>query len=424
MGSALSPRVREQIVRFDPDVEQVSVSEFCRRAGISTSSFYRVRDKATERGLAATLVPESRAPKHPATIYTDWTRLLVRVTHAELVAEGKDCGPWSVEWRLFQREADPLPSRSTIARILRSEGLSAPSPRKRPRASYRRFRRARANELWQLDGMEWHLPEIGLVTIYHVVDDHSRLCPALIAVAGGESTAGARQALQSGIDAFGPPQSVLSDNGAAFNQHRRGRLSATEVWLAGLGIRPISGRVSHPQTQGKVERSHQPLQRWLHARTPTTLQDLTQALDGYRNWYNHERQHQGLGHHLTPMAVWQVASKAGPEPRAIPLDLLYSQSLRQPTQPAKNRIEDRTIGGNLRTAWKGTSIGFGPDMAHQLVHLVETDGQLDIFDDNGELHASIPWPSPTKYVSVTQPPHRLVPVIDRRTRAHKLSQMS
>ena len=120
MGNALSPRLREAIVRFDPVVEGLSVTEWCRRHEVSTSSFYRIKDKADREGLAAAVSVTSRAPKNPARRYGPHTVALVRHVHAELAGQGKENGPWSVEWRLSQLGIDPLPSRSTIARIMRA----------------------------------------------------------------------------------------------------------------------------------------------------------------------------------------------------------------------------------------------------------------------------------------------------------------
>lgn len=415
MGNALSPRLREAIVRFDPVLEKVSVSEWCRRHEVSTSTFYRVKDKAEQGGLAGALRVGSRAPKNPARRYGPHTIALVHKVHRDLKTEGKDCGPWSVEWRLFQLGIDPLPSRSTIARIMRTEGLSAPSPRKRPRSAYKRFRRTKANELWQLDGIEWALPRWGEVTIYQVIDDHSRYCPALLACLGGETSTGAKAVLEAGFAECGRPGSLLTDNARAFNQHRLGRLSATEIWLASLGIRPISGRIHHPQTQGKNERAHQPLQRWLDAHPATTLNDLQATLDEFRDYYNHERQHQALGHHVTPANVFDTAPKAGPEPRPIPHDLLYNQPLTHPEPPTgKLTTGQRTVGGNYRIRWGGYQIQLGTDMIGQTVHLIQSTNQLEIFDHNGEAHALIPWPPTRRYVNATRPPARLVPVKDRR----------
>ncbi|WP_416362230.1 integrase core domain-containing protein [Mycobacterium sp.] len=45
--------------------------------------------------------------------------------------------------------------------------------------------------------------------------------------------------------------------------------------LASLGVTQKNGHPGHPQTQGKIERFHQTLKRWLTARPhPTDLQTL------------------------------------------------------------------------------------------------------------------------------------------------------
>ena len=126
-----------------------------------------------------------------------------------------------------------------------------PAPRKRPRTSYKRFTRSAANEMWQIDGFQWRL-EDRLVTVYQVVDDCSRVITALRACWGGESVAGARTVLEEAFATWGRPAAILSDNALAFNTSRITGPGATEKWLASLGVRPISGRVGHPQTQGRA----------------------------------------------------------------------------------------------------------------------------------------------------------------------------
>ena len=203
MGVALSPRKREAVLRFDPVVSQETVGSFCRRLEISTSSFYRLRATAGVEGFAVAMSPRSRAPKRPASRFGTLAEEAIRVTREALIDEGVEAGPWSIWWRLKQQQLEPLPSRSTIARKLLALGLVEPNPRKRPRASWRRFARARPNELWQLDGIEWRLGEGQLVTIYQVQDDCSRVLPAVLARVGGETALGARSALQAGFQAWG-----------------------------------------------------------------------------------------------------------------------------------------------------------------------------------------------------------------------------
>jgi hypothetical protein len=56
----------------------------------------------------------------------------------ELAGQGLDHGPQTICWHL-QQEHLPVPSTSTIRRILVAAGLVTPEPRKRPKSSYRRF---------------------------------------------------------------------------------------------------------------------------------------------------------------------------------------------------------------------------------------------------------------------------------------------
>lgn len=191
MGNELSPGRRMEIIGFSPVVSGESVSGFCRRVGISRASYYRIRRAADEQGQVRALTAASRAPKKPARKWGADTDAAIARVRTDLQAQGKEPGPWSVWWVLSQGGSRQAPSRSTIARRMRALGLIVPAPRKRPRNSWKRFTRTSANELWQLDGIEWHLAG-RLVTIYQVVDDCSRVITALTAFWGGESHQGYR----------------------------------------------------------------------------------------------------------------------------------------------------------------------------------------------------------------------------------------
>lgn len=266
----------------------MSVEEFCAQVGISRASFYRIRRRAEHEGLAAALTPRSRAPRHPARVWDQGTDERIAQVRADLLAAGREAGPASVWWVMSQGASVPAPSRATIARSLRRAGLVVPAPRKRPRTSYKRFTRSAANELWQIDGFQWRL-EDRLVTVYQVVDDCSRVITALRACWGGESVAGARTVLEEAFATWGRPAAILSDNALAFNTSRITGPGTTEKWLASLGVRPISGRVGHPQTQGKVERSHQPAAAWLRAHPASTLEELNAELDRFTSYYTSTR---------------------------------------------------------------------------------------------------------------------------------------
>ncbi len=416
MGYAVSPFKRQRIIEFDSRVAGVSVEEFCRQVGVSKSSFYRIRKRAKQEGPGAALVARSRAPLHPARRWDERVDERIAQVRRELVADGKDAGAWSVWWVLSGAGANPAPSRATIARRMRAMGLVVPAPRKRPRVSFKRFTRTSANELWQLDGIEWRI-QGRVVTIYQVIDDCSRVLVALKAAWGGETHEATRQILSEAFDSWGRPAAILTDNGRAFNTHRTTGFGRTERWLASLGIRPISGAIGHPQTQGKVESSHKPLQLWLEAHPYTTLEDLNTGLECFTAYYNTERQHQGLGIAITPIRVWHQVPRALPNPSPINLDALSGPvplSLPQAasTDPA---ITSRQALSNGSVTYKGRIIYVGSFMAGQRIEFRQYPTRLDLYDQAGTHFAAIPWPQPTQAqthsratINASKPPNRII----------------
>jgi transposase InsO family protein len=89
------------------------------------------------------------------------------------------------------------------------------------------------------------------------------------------------------VDQHGRPAATLTDNGTVYTSRFTGRRNAFKYVPALLGISQKNGAPGHPQTQGKTERFHQTLQRWLRARPPArTLTELGHQLDQFREHYN------------------------------------------------------------------------------------------------------------------------------------------
>ena len=86
--------------------------------------------------------------------------------------------------------------------------------------------------------------------IFQLIDDHSRLAVASH-VAWGETSEAAFTVVRKGVDAYGVPQRLLSDNGMALNPSRRGLLGQLVAYLRSLGVEPIAGTPYKPTTQGK-----------------------------------------------------------------------------------------------------------------------------------------------------------------------------
>ncbi len=68
------------------------------------------------------------------------------------------------------------------------------------------------------------------------------------------------------VEQHGAPASTLADNGSVYTSRFTGGRNAFEYVLPLPGVRQKNGSPGHPQTQGKTERFHQTLQRWLRAR--------------------------------------------------------------------------------------------------------------------------------------------------------------
>ena len=126
---------------------------------------------------------------------------------------------------------------------------------------------------------------------------------------------------------------MLSDNGAIYTAAYRGSHSGMEIELATLGITFKHGKPYHPQTQGKVERYHLTLKKWLRKKpAAATLAELQAQIDRFVHIYNEERPHTARG--CPPMQAWRALDKA-----TIEID---GQPLLGPHQgPPRPRRQDR-----------------------------------------------------------------------------------
>lgn len=306
--------VRAAVVAWPADAPRGAVAAFCRENQVSRSWFYEVRQRAhTETALDVLQPrPRTRTARHPQAIPIVIEDLAVQI-RKELADQGLDHGPVTVRWHL-QQAGLRAPAASTLARVFTARGLVTPQPQKRPKTSYRRFSFTQAHECWQLDSFTWPLANTTMVAIYQLSDDCTRVAIASH-VGPAENADGARIVVDKGIAAWQVPVMVLTDNGTAFNRDRLGQTTQLCAHLRSLGCKPISGRPEHPQTQGKNERVHQTLQRWLRAHpaaeTITELQDLVDAFDQI---YNHQRPHQALGMRTPAQALAAAVVAVPPIP--------------------------------------------------------------------------------------------------------------
>jgi transposase InsO family protein len=289
--------------------KQLTVTAAAAEYGISRRHLHRVLARYREGGLDA-LEPRSRRPKSTPIATPVEVRGRVVELRAQLTADGLDAGPETIRWHLA-REGLRAPSTSTIRRILHEAGLITAQPRKRPRSSYTRFEMAQPNEMWQSDFIHWQLADGTDVEVLNWLDDHSRLL--LSATVHQPVTGDGVVTVFLGlIEEYGPPTSTLTDNGSVYTSRFTGGRNAFEYLLPILGIRQKNGAPGHPQTQGKTERFHQTLQRWLRARpTARSVAELQRQLDEFREHYNEQRPHRAL-QRRTPGDAYRTTPKAVP----------------------------------------------------------------------------------------------------------------
>ena len=272
---------------------QLSVTAAAAEYGYSRRLLTRFMALYREGGLDA-LEPRSRRPHGSSSATVPELRARVIELRQQLTGNGLDTGPETIAWHLEQQGLRVLAT-STIRRILHSAGLIVPETRKRPRSSYIRFQAAQPNETWQSDFIHWRLQDGTDVEVLNWLDDHSRFLLGATAhkPVTGDTIVSAFLEL---IDNYGTPASTLTDNGRVYTARFGGGRNAFEYLLPVLGVQQKNGSPGHPQTQGKIERFHQTLQRWLRAQpTARTLPELQQQLDRFRAHYNEQRPHRALG---------------------------------------------------------------------------------------------------------------------------------
>jgi hypothetical protein len=164
------------------------------------------------------------------------------------------------------------------------------------------------------------------------------------------------------------------------------------------------GSPGHPQTQGKTERFHQTLQRWLAARpTARTIAELQQQLDQFREHYNERRPHRAL-QRRTPGQAYRATPKAAPASNG---HAPGHYRLRYDRLDPKGKM-------SLRRAGRMHHLGIGTQHARKRVLAFADDHHVTVADlSTGEIlstHQIEPdktywrnqnkqpgrWPSPTK----------------------------
>lgn len=310
MSEKSRPNSKSQVIVLTLIHGGLTPTQAALRFGLSRRHLHRLLARFKAGGLEALEPRSRRAKSNPRAITQEIRDEIIRLrTH--LLAQGLDAGAASIAWHLLQSN-QRSPALSTIWRILKAEGLVTPQPKKRPKAYIQRFEAVQPNETWQSDFTHWHLSDGSDVEIINWLDDHSRLllsCTVFKAITGKIVIGTFNDARSQ----YGTPFSTLTDNGNVYTARFVKGKNGFEYLLSELEIVQKNGSPAHPQTQGKIERFHQTLKKWLSQQSSAKdLKELQRQLDEFRNVYNTQRPHRAL-EMKTPQQSYEATIKASPK---------------------------------------------------------------------------------------------------------------
>lgn len=225
----------------------------------------------------AALAGKSRAPHNHGTELPEAVKQAVRQTRSELEAEAesgeglKYIGSSAIRTRLKQKKVNPLPSTSSIERILRDAEMTRPRQKTTP-IVYPRLWPETAHVLYQVDHAPHYLEGGEQVYNFNAIDTVSRYPTGQVFTR--RRAKDARAFLLHVWQVMGIPCYTQVDNEACFSGgFTHPCVLGQCVRLALLvGTELLFSPINHPQSNGTVERFHQAYQK--HVWEDTYLADV------------------------------------------------------------------------------------------------------------------------------------------------------
>jgi len=356
-------------LRFIRDARQrvATFTALCRLYGITRTTGYKWLHRAEQSGLDY-LQELSRRPHS-----------CPHATPPELAARLLEARRHHPSWgprkllKLLRRQArrwgtEPRwPARSTVAELLRRNGLTIPRRRRHyPGHPGRPLTPMTApNVIWTADYKgQFKLGSAQYCYPLTVQDGFSRY---LLSCRGlrGTTYAECRPVFTRRFQAYGLPEILRTDNGVPFATGALGRLSQLSVWWIRLGIYPELIEPAHPEQNGRHERMHRTLKR-ATARPPApTALSQQRRFDAFREEYNQVRPHEALGDE-TPASVYTRS------PRPYPSTL--------PPLEYPGHFEVRLVSANGGVRWQKSWVNVSHVIAGEYVGFEEIDdGEWDLY---------------------------------------------
>ena len=331
--------------------------ELCERYGVSRKTGYKWLGRFGEEGPEG-LADRSRKPhRSPNKTPEEIEALLV-----EFRRRHPRWGADKILVVLGRRHPElELPARSTVAAILKREGLVTGRRRRRrrrhPGPPIKEV--TTPNELWTADFKGQFKTRDGCWCYpLTVADEHTRY---LLACDGMTSTKGkgVHATFKRLFREHGLPEGIRTDNGTPFVvSHAMHGLSSLSVWWIQLGIRPERIEPGKPQQNGRHERMHRTLKDETVCPPASSFRAQQKRFDAFREEFNTVRPHQALDQ-KTPGEAWWSSSRP------------YPDRILSPEYPGHYQL--RKVDANGTIKFKGRILPLSTTLKHLRVGLEEID---------------------------------------------------
>ncbi len=213
--------------------------------GLHIKSLSRAYKKVITKGVNNYYSPDGPKRKERP---LEWTELILKEYAVQ------HCGAKNMELILRKRYNLRIPH-NYIHKVLMSNEMAREDKKKQKQRKTKPYVRGHSNSAWHTD-YKWIENTQSWLIAY--IDDHSRFITAY-GMFSEATTENALRILKIGIQLYEKPREIITDKGAQFYANKKTLegnkgVSTFERELEKLGIRLITARRNHPQTNGKIER--------------------------------------------------------------------------------------------------------------------------------------------------------------------------
>jgi transposase InsO family protein len=272
--------------------DEQSMSELCRRFGISRKTGYKLVSRYARIG-ANGLYDLPRAPHHhPQAVDRDLVAMILALRDLH-----SGWGPRKLlDWLSRHHPRTAWPSASTIGRLLARHGRIVPQLHRRRTPPYSEpfLGCEKPNDIWCADFKGWfRTADKARCEPLTVTDAFSRYALACRVLRRTTQSA-VRPVFESLFREYGLPRAIRTDNGSPFASKALGGLSSLSVWWIKLGIIPERIKPGCPQQNGRHERFHRTLKDEAISPPKENLNRQQTAFNNFCLEYNRERPHESL----------------------------------------------------------------------------------------------------------------------------------